>query len=114
MTQLAAATVSSDRAQQIRQTRQALDTIDDTSLVNLTRLGVDGVRALKQEVAEIFPASNLPAFLLQGLIQLEDRALQQVRYVRASLAEASDEVDLDAVQGAQRGRPRLEMQPCRS
>jgi hypothetical protein len=48
MTQRAAATVSSDRAQQIRQTRQALDTIDDTSLVNLTRLGVDGVRPLKQ------------------------------------------------------------------
>jgi hypothetical protein len=79
MTQRAAATDSSDRDRQIRQTRQALDTIDDTSLVNLTRLGVDGVRALKQEVAEIFPASNLPAFLLQGLIQLEDRALQQDR-----------------------------------
>src|SRR5262245_2852813 len=79
MTQRAAATDSSDRARQIRQTRQALDTIDDTSLVNLTRLGVDGVRALKQEVAEIFPASNLPAFLLQGLIQLEGRALQQDR-----------------------------------
>jgi hypothetical protein len=79
MMQRAAATVSSDRAQEIRQTRQALDTIDDTSLVNLTRLGVDGVRALKEEVAEIFPASNLPAFLLQGLIQLEDRALQQDR-----------------------------------
>jgi hypothetical protein len=79
MTQRAAATVSSDHAQQVRQTRQALDTIDDTSLVNLTRLGVDGIRALKQEVAEIFPASNLPAFLLQGLIQLEDRTLQQDR-----------------------------------
>lgn len=35
------------------------------------------MRALKQEVAEIFPASNLPAFLLQGLLQLEDRTLRQ-------------------------------------
>lgn len=66
-------------ARQVEQTRQLLDTIDDTSLVSLTRLGVDQVRALKQEVAEIFPASNLPAFLLQGLIQLEDRTLKRER-----------------------------------
>src|SRR5215213_379037 len=68
-------------ARQVEQTRQLLDTIDDTSLVSLTRLGVDQVRALKQEVAEIFPASNLPAFLLQGLIQLDDRALKQDRVI---------------------------------
>jgi hypothetical protein len=72
-------TDSSERTRQIRQTREALDTIDDTSLVHLTRLSVAAVRALKQEVAEIFPASNLPAFLLQGLIQLEDRTLKQDR-----------------------------------
>ena len=79
MTLRAAATDSSERIRQVRQTREALDTIDDTSLVNLTRLSVATVRALKQEVAEIFPASNLPAFLLQGLIQLEDRTLKQDR-----------------------------------
>ena len=61
-------------ARQVRQTRRSLDTIDDTSLVDLTHLAADAVRELKQELAEIFPASNLPAFLLQGLIQLEDRA----------------------------------------
>jgi hypothetical protein len=68
-------------ARQVRQTRQSLDTIDDTSLVDLTHLAVDAVRELKQELAEIFPASNLPAFLLQGLIQLDDRALKQDRVI---------------------------------
>src|SRR3954453_3651348 len=68
-------------ARQIRQTRQALDTIDDISLVDLTHLAADAVRELKQELAEIFPASNLPAFLLQGLIQLDDRALKQDRVI---------------------------------
>ncbi|MEM8529928.1 MAG: hypothetical protein AAGF95_03745 [Chloroflexota bacterium] len=64
-------------ARQVQQTRQLLDTIDDTSLADLTRLGIGEVRGLKQEVAEIFPASNLPSILLQGLIQLEDRSLKQ-------------------------------------
>src|SRR5690348_1167147 len=66
-------------ARQVRHTRQSLDTIDDTSLVDLTHLAVGVVRALKAEIAEIFPASNLPAFLLQGLIQLKDRTLGQER-----------------------------------
>ena len=68
-------------ARQVRQTRQSLDTIDDTSLVDLTHLAPDAVRELKQELSEIFPASNLPAFLLQGLIQLDDRALKQDRVI---------------------------------
>ena len=68
-------------ARQVRQTRQSLDTIDDSSLVDLTHLAADDVRELKQELAEIFPASNLPAFLLQGLIQLDDRALKQDRVI---------------------------------
>ena len=79
MTLRAAVTDPMERTQQVRQTRESLDTIDDTSLVQLTRLSVAAVRALKQEVAEIFPASNLPAFLLQGLIQLEDRTIKQDR-----------------------------------
>lgn len=61
--------------QQVQQTRQSLDTIDDSSLVSPTGLGVKQVKALKQEIAEIFPSSNLPAFLLQGLLQLEDRTV---------------------------------------
>lgn len=64
---------------QVEQTRHTLDTIDDATLVGLTSLGVKGIQALKQEVSEIFPASNLPAFLLQGLIQLEDRILKPER-----------------------------------
>lgn len=64
---------------QVQQTRQSLDTIDDTSLVSLSDLGIPEVQAIKQEIAEIFPASNLPAFLLQGLLQLNDRTLSPAR-----------------------------------
>lgn len=74
-----AASPPSAYATQVMQTRQALNAIDDATLVGLTRLGLKEVQALKQEVAEIFPASNLPAFLLQGLIQLDDRSLQPER-----------------------------------
>lgn len=75
-----AATVDRETyAHQTQQTLQALNTIDDTSLVSLTGLGLPEVQAIKQEIAEIFPASNLPLFLLQGLLQLKDRTLPQER-----------------------------------
>jgi hypothetical protein len=63
-------------------TLQALHAVDDASLVQLTRLNVTEIQALKQDVAEILPASNLPAFLLQGLIQLESRMLPRDRVQR--------------------------------
>jgi hypothetical protein len=63
----------------VRQTYQSLALVDDTTLVGLTRLGIAEVQALKHEVAEILPAGNLPAFLLQGLIQLKDRTLKPER-----------------------------------
>jgi hypothetical protein len=66
-------------ARQVAQTLQSLQAVDDATLVGLTRLGLGEVQALKQEVAEIFPASNLPAFLLQGLVQLQDRTLRPER-----------------------------------
>ncbi|MBX0329525.1 hypothetical protein K2Z83_17785, partial [Oscillochloris sp. ZM17-4] len=60
----------------IQQTLQSLDSAaDDTSLASISGLGVPQVRALKREIAEIFPASNLPGFLLQGLLQLKGRDL---------------------------------------
>lgn len=65
--------------EKVRQTLQSLDTIDDTSLVSISTMGIETVRSLKQEIATIFPASNLPAFLLQGLIQLQDRTIQSER-----------------------------------
>lgn len=79
MTARAVALDPATHARQVRQTRQALDTIDDTSLVSLSGLGIPEVQALKQEIAEIFPASNLPSFLLQGLLQLKDRTLPPER-----------------------------------
>jgi hypothetical protein len=75
----AAAIDQASYTSQVLQTRQSLNIVDDATLVGLTRLGLGEVQALKQEVAEIFPASNLPAFLLQGLIQLEDRSLKPER-----------------------------------
>ncbi len=64
---------------QVEQTHQSLQTIDDTSLVSLTSLNLDTVQTLKQEIARIFPASNLPAFLLQGLLQVQDRTIEPER-----------------------------------
>jgi hypothetical protein len=58
----------------VQQTLQSLDSAAaDTSLASASGLGIPQVRALKREIAEIFPASNLPAFLLQGLLQVQDR-----------------------------------------
>ena len=53
--------------------------VDDATLVGLTQRGITKVDVLKQEVAEILPAGNLPAFLLQGLVQLKDRTLKPER-----------------------------------
>jgi hypothetical protein len=63
----------------VRHTLQSLAVVDDATLVGLTRLGIAEIDALKQEVAEILPAGNLPAFLLQGLVQLKDRTLKPER-----------------------------------
>jgi hypothetical protein len=57
----------------------SLAMVDNATLVGLTRLGIAEVEALKQGVAEILPAGNLPAFLLQGLVQLKDRTLKPER-----------------------------------
>lgn len=65
-------------AESVQQTLQALDeAAADTSLASITGLGIRRVRALKREIAEIFPASNLPAFLLQGLLKLRGRSLER-------------------------------------
>jgi hypothetical protein len=63
----------------VRHTLQSLAVVDDATLVGLTRLGIAEIEALKHEVAEILPAGNLPAFLLQGLVQLKDRTLKPER-----------------------------------
>lgn len=80
MTVRAAASSRQKYEQDIQQTLHTLNTtIDDTSLVGLTSLGIADIQELKHEVAEIFPASNLPAYLLQGLLQLQDRSLKPER-----------------------------------
>ena len=66
-------------ADAVRHTFQSLAMVDDATLVGLTRMGIPEIEALKQEVAEILPAGNLPAFLLQGLVQLKDRTIKPER-----------------------------------
>ncbi len=65
---------------EVQQTLQALDSAaGDTSLASASGLGIPQLRELKREIAEIFPASNLPAFLLQGLLNLKGRDLGSER-----------------------------------
>lgn len=65
-------------AAEVARTLQALDSaVADTSLASISSLGIDQVRSLKREVAEIFPASNLPAFILSGLMNLRGRSLER-------------------------------------
>jgi hypothetical protein len=64
----------------VQQTLQSLDSAAaDTSLASISGLGIPQVRELKHEIAEIFPASNLPGFLLQGLLQMKGRDLDGER-----------------------------------
>lgn len=88
--------------QQVQQTRQSLNTVDDSTLVGLTSLGIGQIQALKQEIAEIFPSSNLPAFLLQGLIQIEDRSLstERINEDLALLFRGSKQISLYSILAA--------------
>ncbi|MCP4535649.1 MAG: hypothetical protein GY832_00710 [Chloroflexi bacterium] len=51
----------------------ALQQIDDSTLAQLTRLTLPKIRAIQQEVAQVLPAGNLPAFVLSGLVKLKGR-----------------------------------------
>lgn len=67
----------------LRQAQQttlaALVEIDEQALLQLTRLTLPEIRALREEVARIVPAGNLPAFILSGLIQLKGRQVNPDR-----------------------------------
>ena len=76
---------------QIEQSRQttlsALARIEDSTLLQLSRLTLPEIQAIKQEVAQVFPAGNLPAFVLSDLLKLKGRAVnpQQVHQDIATL-----------------------------
>jgi len=67
----------------VRQTLQSLNTVDDATLVGLTCRGIREVQELKQEVADIMPAGNLPAFLLQGLVAGVNALVRRIQRVLA-------------------------------
>ncbi|MEJ2151047.1 MAG: hypothetical protein P8Z40_16455, partial [Chloroflexota bacterium] len=56
-----------------RATLAALLQVDDTTILELSRLTLPEIQVIKEEIARVFPAGNLPAFLLSGLIKLKGR-----------------------------------------
>ncbi|MBN1814301.1 MAG: hypothetical protein JXA14_20850, partial [Anaerolineae bacterium] len=63
-------------------TLAALLKVDDTTILELSRLTLPEIRAIKEEIARVFPAGNLPAFLLSGLIKLKGRRVSPEQVTR--------------------------------
>ena len=76
-----------------RKTLAALSQVEDTTLIRLTRLTLPEIHAIREEIARIFPAGNLPAFVLSGLVKLKGRRLAPDR-VRQDLAALFRGLDL--------------------
>ena len=76
---MASTTRPSSPVHPLDQSRQttllALSKIDDTTLLQLTKLTLPEIRAIQQDVAQVFPAGNLPAFVLSGLLTLKGRLI---------------------------------------
>jgi hypothetical protein len=72
--------------QQLQKSQQAtlaaLLKIEDTTILELSRLTLPEIRTIKEEIARIFPAGNLPAFLLSGLIKLKGRRVSSEQVSR--------------------------------
>ena len=68
---------SSEQSLALEQSRRAtlasLREIDDSAIRQLTQLTLPEIRAVKEEVARVLPAGNLPAFVLNGLLKLKGR-----------------------------------------
>jgi len=56
-----------------RATLTSLQQIDDGTIRQLTLLTLPEIKGVKQEVAQVLPAGNLPAFVLSGLLKLKGR-----------------------------------------
>jgi hypothetical protein len=53
----------------------SLQQLDDNTIRQLSRLTLPEIQAVKQEVAQVLPAGNLPAFVLSGLLKLKGRRI---------------------------------------
>jgi hypothetical protein len=67
---------------QVQATLSALEKVKDSTLMQLTRLTLPEIRALRQEIAQVLPVGNLPAFILGGLIKLKGRTVNAKRVKR--------------------------------
>jgi len=56
-----------------RATLASLREIDASAIQQLTQLTLPEIQAVKEEVARVLPAGNLPAFVLNGLLKLKGR-----------------------------------------
>src|SRR5687768_512162 len=63
----------------IAKTMATLSQIDDSALRELSHLTLPEITELKHAIASIFPASNLPGFILDGLTRLPGRAIARER-----------------------------------
>jgi hypothetical protein len=61
------------RREATQATLDALLRIDDSSILELTELTLPEIQAIKEEIAQVLPAGNLPAFVLSGLLKLKER-----------------------------------------
>jgi hypothetical protein len=68
--------------EQQQATLAALKEIDESTLLQLTRLTLPEIRALRQEIAQVLPVGNLPAFILGGLVKLKGRTVNQKQVKR--------------------------------
>jgi len=71
-----------DPKDSIALTYQNLSTIDNQTLSRLSQLTLAEIEELKQVVACMVPAGNLPGFLLYGLVKLKGRVVPQDRVRR--------------------------------
>lgn len=60
-------------------TLQELNKVDDDTIARLSELSLPEIAELKQHIASIFPAGNLPGLILAGLTTLKSRRISQER-----------------------------------
>ncbi|MFQ5610985.1 MAG: hypothetical protein ACE5H9_02520 [Anaerolineae bacterium] len=88
----------------VASTIEALSSVDTQTLARLTKLTLPEIEALRQEIAAIFPANNLPAYLLHGLTQLKGRRLPTER-VQTDVLALFRSVSITGVYGSFIGGP---------
>lgn len=68
---------SAEQLQALKASRRAtlasLQQIDDSTIRQLSLLTLPEIQGVQQEVAQVLPAGNLPAFVLSGLLKLKGR-----------------------------------------